>query len=90
MSTDAYQPIIDQFQQFTPGEQFQLLERLAALMKREEQWRLLKDLIALMDSHETPPKPSRSILELRGLGKEMWQSVDVDQYIEEERNSWDG
>lgn len=30
-----------------------------------------------------------SILELEGLGKELWQGIDVDQYLEEERNSWD-
>ncbi len=35
-------------------------------------------------------KPGRkhSLLELEGLGKEMWKNVDVDDFIEEERNSW--
>lgn len=36
---------------------------------------------------DTPP--SRSILELRGLGKELWQGIDVAEYIERERASWD-
>lgn len=30
-----------------------------------------------------------SILELRGLGKEMWQGVDPKKYIDELRNEWD-
>jgi hypothetical protein len=28
-------------------------------------------------------------MELKGLGKEVWQAIDVDQYIAEERASWD-
>jgi hypothetical protein len=29
-----------------------------------------------------------SVLELRGLGKEIWQDIDVDEYIRQERASW--
>lgn len=29
-----------------------------------------------------------SILELRGLGKEIWQGVDPKKYIDELRNEW--
>jgi hypothetical protein len=29
-------------------------------------------------------------MELKGLGKEIWEGVDVEKYIDEERNSWDG
>jgi hypothetical protein len=32
----------------------------------------------------------RSILELRGLGKHLWQDVSVKDYINAERDSWDG
>lgn len=35
-----------------------------------------------------PPQKSHSILELKGLGKELWRSVDVDKYIQRERDSW--
>ena len=31
-----------------------------------------------------------SILELRGLGKEVWQGVDVTEYLKSERESWHG
>lgn len=30
-----------------------------------------------------------SIMELRGLGKEIWKGVDAAAYIEAERRSWD-
>lgn len=33
--------------------------------------------------------PSTSILELRELGRELWQGIDVDEYIEQERAAWD-
>jgi hypothetical protein len=39
----------------------------------------------------TPKEPGKhSIIELEGLGKEIWNGVDVEKYIDEERNSWDG
>ena len=31
-----------------------------------------------------------SILELEGLGKELWSGVDAVRYVEEERATWDG
>ncbi|MGD9731603.1 MAG: hypothetical protein AB7U45_05410 [Desulfamplus sp.] len=33
---------------------------------------------------------TRSILELRGKGKDIWKGVDVEKYINEERSSWNG
>ena len=33
--------------------------------------------------------PKTSILELRGLGKELWEGIDPAEYIENERASWD-
>jgi hypothetical protein len=33
-------------------------------------------------------EPLHSVLELRGLGKEIWQDIDVDEYIRQERESW--
>ena len=34
-------------------------------------------------------KPKRSIMELEGLGAEIWEGVDVAQYINEMRDEWD-
>jgi len=34
-------------------------------------------------------KTSHNLTELYGLGKEMWQNVDIDNYIQKERASWE-
>jgi len=33
---------------------------------------------------------THQVTDLRGLGKEMWQGVDADEYVAGERDSWDG
>jgi hypothetical protein len=53
-----------------------------------EQLRLISELTYDL-TRKLNPRPRRSIMELRGLGKEIWQDVDVDEYIKEERSSWD-
>ena len=34
--------------------------------------------------------PNRSVFELEGLGKELWQGVDAQEYVNRERDSWNG
>ena len=34
-------------------------------------------------------KATRHITELRGLGKELWQEVDAQQYVNELRSEWE-
>jgi hypothetical protein len=68
----------------------QIFNKIQQDLTPEEQIKLLADLAALVRDREVMPRPQRSLLELRGLGKELWSSIDVDQYLEEERNSWDG
>ncbi len=41
----------------------------------------------LSDALEAPP--AVSILELRGLGKELWDDVDASAHVDRERSSWD-
>lgn len=31
-----------------------------------------------------------SILELQGLGKEIWQGIDAQEYVDRERAAWNG
>jgi hypothetical protein len=54
-----------------------------------DQLRLLEELTVFVRRQISPPH-RRSILELQGLGKEIWSSIDVQQYIDQERASWDG
>jgi hypothetical protein len=38
---------------------------------------------------ESVKKPKRSIMELHGLGKEIWEGIDAQQYVNELRREWD-
>jgi len=60
---------------------------LAQQLDPVEQLRLLE---ALSQSMRRPVKPRQSILSLQGLGKEIWQGIDAQKYVEQERASWDG
>jgi hypothetical protein len=35
-------------------------------------------------------KPKRSIMELEGLGKQAWRGLDAQEYVNQERASWNG
>lgn len=61
----------------------------ARLLSLEDQARLLEELSVTL-RHYIEGQSSHSITELRGLGREFWRGIDVDKYIEEERNSWHG
>ncbi len=62
---------------------------LAGSLPAEEKLALIRALLsqtapASQQSHE------RSILELRGLGAEVWGQIDAQEYVRRERNSWNG
>lgn len=60
--------------------------RQAEGLNREELLRLCEEL-----SMRAARKNGRySIMELKGLGKETWTGIDVERYVDEERNSWNG
>ena len=58
-------------------------------LRPEEQLRLLEELVAFL-RRRLPTQPRRSILELQGLGKQIWQGMDAQAYVEQERNAWNG
>jgi len=57
-------------------------------IKPEDQFELFKFLASSVLFQATI-RPQHSITEFRGLGKELWQGIDVKKYIEGERNSWE-
>lgn len=64
---------------------YETVLRLALLLSQEDQLRLARRLQA----RSLPETPShRSILELRGLGKEIWEGIDAQEYVNYERGSW--
>ena len=60
-----------------------------ALLARPESSPHHTDRAARQLMHTNDGRP-RSILELDGLGKEVWGSVDARDYIDRERASWNG
>lgn len=61
---------------------------LARQLDVSDRIRLLKALLASIGTEVNPEGTQRSILELKGLGREIWRDIDVDKYIQEERASW--
>ena len=71
----------------TPREEYNdLLNRISQL-PRPEKVRLQAELTCLIRSDG---RPKRSIMELEGLGKEIWDGIDAQDYVNEERDSWYG
>ncbi len=66
----------------------EILHRFQQL-SNEEQLRLLKDLTAITRS-DKKGQGLHDIMEFWGFDKDSWKGVDVEKYINEERNSWDG
>lgn len=54
-----------------------------------DQLRLLEEMAKLIRKKTSQVKP-RSILELKGKGKDIWKGLNVKTYIDEERSSWNG
>jgi len=54
-----------------------------------EQLRLISALVERLRLPRTP-QPGVSVLELQGLGKNIWQDLDAQDYVDRERASWNG
>jgi plasmid stability protein len=49
---------------------------------------LAQQVVHLLEESSGKPK-LHSILELRGLGKELWKDIDPVEHVRAERDSWD-
>lgn len=58
-----------------PAEQLKLLAKMAEELSNGEK--------------KTEPTKKRSLLELEGLGAEIWEGVDPQEYVNELRNEWE-
>jgi hypothetical protein len=56
----------------------------------EDQKRLLAELAARTAGDIDPAVAMHSIMEFRGLGKDIWEGVDAQEYVRQERASWNG
>jgi hypothetical protein len=71
---------------------YESILHLADSLSREEKLRLIRELAARTEDsgEKTRPEKDRSILELSGLGKEIWNGIDAQEYVRSERASWNG
>jgi plasmid stability protein len=67
-----------------PDDLYERIKRRAVAERRS----IAGEVVQLLE-HAVADAEPRSILELRGLGKEMWREIDVAEYIRGERDSWD-
>ena len=58
-------------------------------LSSEEQLELLELISARLKKRSKATKENHSILELEGLGAEIWKGIDPKEYLLEERQSWD-
>jgi len=70
----------------TPREYHDLLARLPLLSQQQK-----AELLAMLTCQlRNDSGPKRSIMELEGLGKEIWDGIDAQDYVNQERDSWNG
>jgi hypothetical protein len=62
----------------------------AKALSPQERKQLMKLLVDTFDVPSTePPRPQHSILELAGLGAEVWEGIDPQEYVDQLRSEWD-
>lgn len=55
-----------------------------------ERKRLIGLIVDTLTETESPPvQKKRSILEFEGVGAEMWQGIDAQEYVNRLRDEWD-
>ncbi len=65
----------------------EIMEHAQALSIQERK-ALVKLLVDTLNVQESAPQ-QRRLSELRGLGKEIWEGVDAQEYVDQLRNEWD-
>lgn len=67
-----------------------IAEKISILSPRQKTDLLVEIAQQLRDDSHKSKSGQRSIKELRGLGKEIWEGIDAQEYVNAERDSWDG
>lgn len=66
-----------------------MLQEIRALPV-EERKQLIKLIVdTLPEAAPEQPKKRRKITEFRGVGAEMWQGIDAQEYVNRLRDEWD-
>ena len=73
-----------------PQKDYEQVLAQALRLDESAQMNLITDLTAHLNREPEvqPAAQKRSIMELQGLGKEIWQGMDAQEYVNQERASW--
>ncbi len=58
-------------------------------LRPDEQLNLIEIISARLKTNLKRKKVKHSVMELEGLGAQIWKGVDAQQYVSKERKSWD-
>jgi hypothetical protein len=92
MSASTYEKVLAEAGRLDPADQLRLLRDIAVLLQTALPGPARRSAGEPTDS---PPEmigdaPLHSIMELDGLGAEIWEEVDPEEYVRRERASWGG
>ncbi|MDJ1172789.1 hypothetical protein [Roseofilum capinflatum] len=68
---------------------YQEICRQVQTLTPDEQLRLLEELAGMVRQRMLI-QPKRNIMDLEGLGKDIWHGLDAQEYVNQERDSWNG
>lgn len=57
-------------------------------LEADEQLVLIQELAHLLRRQTYRSRARRKVTEFRGVGKQGWQGINIDDYIQRERESW--
>lgn len=93
MTTPTLDDILSQAEALKLEEQLMLLARLAehvrVVYSQEPAQRKKLTIDEHLEQAQQEPAHKRSIMELHGLGKEIWEGIDAQEYVNELRAEWD-
>ncbi len=70
---------------------YETILREVEALSEAEQLQLVAQVRARLHGHASSElESSTSILELQGLGSEIWRGRDAQDYVNHERSSWNG
>lgn len=94
---EQYRLVLQGAQSLPLDEQYRLVQEVIAGLQRkqsqvaDQQARMVKETASSeIQQQKEEEEPLHNIMEWKGIGKELWRTVDVDKYIAEERASWNG
>ncbi len=74
MARPTVEKLYEDIQSLSPREQHRLMALVSSAHAR--------------GALDAASQPKRSLLELHGLGKEIWAGVDAQQYVDQLRSEW--